>query len=74
MLAAFTTLAFAATLWLAVVLLARMIEESGARILAAAQPELIPGRRGASTRRHEAPRQLSWRVPAGSLPALRAAA
>lgn len=43
MLAALATLTFAATLWLAVLLLARMLDESGQRIIAAAQAEALTG-------------------------------
>lgn len=43
MLAAFATLAFSATLWLVLVLLARIAEDSGVRILSAARAQAAGG-------------------------------
>lgn len=73
MLAALATLAFAATLWLIFVLLAGMLEESGGRILAAAQAlpiasaEASPGERLNRARGHRRCPTLSradWRAAA----------
>jgi hypothetical protein len=71
MIAAFGTLAFLATLWLLVVVGAAVLEESGAKIVAAlkgkvaAQPSLVPVRLRIRTRTQQPMRaRASWRAAA----------